>query len=179
MAVYLPIRALNRSNNIRIDGQKIVPGVTAYIDISKGSVAKDFASHASIGQVYPVGPLTASNTDGVITTGAIVDQGASSADLILGISAGEVRSRSTGVHVAVAATTTAVTLSAADATNPRIDIVQVKVSDGSVAKKNGTPAAVPVAPTADAGYIAVANVLVDANATGIANAKITDVRPRS
>lgn len=179
MALYLPIRALNRSSKIRIDNQKIVSGVTSYVDVSKGTVIKDVASHSSIGQLLVVGPLTPSNADGVVVSGAVIDQGASASDLILGVSAGEVKTRSTGVHAAVAVTTTAVTITTADGTNPRIDIVVADLATAAITAIAGTAAAAPVAPAVPVTKVPLASVAVAAAATGLANAVITDIRPRA
>lgn len=179
MALYLPVRALNRSSKIRIDNQTVAPGTTTYVDISKGSVAKEVASHSAIGQLLVVGPVSASNTDIIVASGAVIDQGASAADLILGVSLGELRTRSTGVHVAIGATVTAVTITTADGTNPRIDVVVADNATGAITAVAGTAAAVPVVPATPAGKTALARVAVAAAATGLANAVITDVRPRA
>lgn len=74
-------------------------------------------------------------------------------------------------------------VSAADATNPRIDLVVAKVTDTlsdadtwSLAVVAGTPAASPVAPTPPANSITLAQVAVAANATSITSGNITDKR---
>lgn len=74
-------------------------------------------------------------------------------------------------------------IAAADATNPRIDIVVAKVVDTatdsdtwSLAMVTGTPAASPTPPSAPANSITLAQVAVAANATSIVNANITDKR---
>lgn len=77
------------------------------------------------------------------------------------------------------------TLSAADPTNPRIDIVVAKVQDSfysgvtnawSLAVVTGTPAGSPSAPAAPNNSIILAQIAVAANATSITNANITDKR---
>jgi hypothetical protein len=76
-------------------------------------------------------------------------------------------------------------ISAADATNPRIDLIVAKVQDAgysgatnawSLAVVAGTPAAVPAAPTAPANSLVLARVAVAALATSVVNANITDYR---
>ncbi len=73
------------------------------------------------------------------------------------------------------------TIPTADATNPRIDLICL-ADDGTIegptenASLKGTPAAAPVAPATPAGYLKLAEVLVDAGATSIAAGKITDGR---
>lgn len=83
---------------------------------------------------------------------------------------------------------TTVSITTADATNPRKDIVYVLVSDAAISGATnavtyvvlaGTPAATPVAPTLPALATQLAEVYVAAGATSITNANITDARPRS
>jgi hypothetical protein len=113
-------------------------------------------------------------------------------------------------------TSQSLTVPAADPSNPRIDIVEVKydrrltdntsrdvlntgtgafdptlvnktlawIQDGrtslngsaSINYKTGTPAGVPAAPSTSAGYVKIAEILVDAAATSIAENKIKDTR---
>lgn len=64
---------------------------------------------------------------------------------------------------------TNITLDAADASNPRIDLVYI-TSTGTVAKVTGTAAASPVVPTLPSGGISVCNVAIAAGAsTGTVN----------
>lgn len=76
-------------------------------------------------------------------------------------------------------------INAAHTSLPRIDLVQIRVRDSfysgstdsaTVEVKTGTPASSPVAPLPDANSLALAEVLVPANATSITNANITDRR---
>jgi len=62
MAEYLPIRAYNRSQNVRIGGQKILPTVTSYVDVSDPATRKEFSYHSAVGAVYVLGDVTANNT---------------------------------------------------------------------------------------------------------------------
>lgn len=176
MALYLPIRALNRSSNIRINGQKVVPGTTFYVDISAAGVAKELAYHSAIGQVYPVGPLTATNAPVVVREGVLVTpQG--SPDQTVDVSAGELYNRAAGTYVSVALVDN-LAATAAHATLARIDIVQVNTTTGVATYKAGTAAASPVAPSADASNIVVATVARAATDNTVAAADITDVRTR-
>ncbi len=174
MAQYLPVRAFNRSQQVRIGKQRVTPTATTFVDISDALQRKELAYHSAIGAVIPVGPLSASNADVVVNSGAYTDEGAANNDLIVRTYAGTLRNRQTGATVSVTQTDT--TLSAADATNPRIDLIQVDATTGAVTKKTGTAAASPVAPTPDAGTIVVAQVSVPANDTAITTNQITDVR---
>lgn len=78
-------------------------------------------------------------------------------------------------------------IAAADATNPRIDLVVAKVEDASysgvtnawsLAVVTGTPAASPAAPSAPANSITLAQISVPALDTTIGTAQITDTRTR-
>jgi hypothetical protein len=68
-----------------------------------------------------------------------------------------------------------VTLSAAHATNPRIDLV-CALENGTVAVTAGTPAGSPAVPSQPANSIALAQVAVAALDTTITNSNITDLR---
>ena len=83
--------------------------------------------------------------------------------------------------------TTNLTISAADPTNPRIDLVVAKVEDSaysgatdawSLAVVTGTPAGSPSAPSAPDNSITLAQVAVAASASSITDANITDTRTR-
>ena len=83
---------------------------------------------------------------------------------------------------------TTLTITAAHATNPRIDRIVAKVEDAetsgvvnawSLAVVTGTPAGSPVAPAAPANSVTLATVAVAALATTVVNANITDLRPRA
>jgi hypothetical protein len=175
MAEYLPIRALNRSQNIRIGGVRVTPTETAYVDISTAQSRKELNYHSSIGAIVVVGALSTTNSIAVITQGATTNQGSSATDLIVNTEPGTVKNRNNGVAVSILLTET--TIATADATNPRLDLIQVNYTTGAVTKVTGTAAASPVLKAPEAGNLALAQVEVLANATGIANSKITDKRP--
>lgn len=77
-------------------------------------------------------------------------------------------------------------LSAADANNDRIDLIIARLYDdeadssgntyGDIEVVEGTPAPVPAAPSVPDGAIALAEVLVEEDATAVQNADITDRR---
>lgn len=75
-------------------------------------------------------------------------------------------------------------IAAANATNPRIDIVIAAVNTNTnpytpvVQVVTGTPGASPIAPTMPAGFVGIilAQVYVAANATSIVQANVTDLR---
>lgn len=92
-----------------------------------------------------------------------------------------------GLYVCPNSTARVVALDAADATNPRIDLIVLQVLDQplgdsvtqvQVRAVTGTPAGSPVAPATPTGAIVLARVAVAAAPTGntIVNANITDFR---
>jgi hypothetical protein len=90
-----------------------------------------------------------------------------------------------GTYVGYNDATVTLSISTADPTNPRIDVVCMTVQDayytGSLNDVilqvvAGTPAGSPVAPALPANSITLATVAVGAGATAITNANITDTR---
>jgi hypothetical protein len=78
-----------------------------------------------------------------------------------------------------------VALAAADAVNPRRDIIGIRVrdsesagadNDGAIVAVTGTPAAVPADPALPSNFLVLARVAVAALAANIVNANITDLR---
>lgn len=67
------------------------------------------------------------------------------------------------------------TITTANATNPRIDIVVI-TSAGAIAVRAGTAAAAPKPPTRTAGDVALCSVFVPANDTTISSDQIVDMR---
>jgi hypothetical protein len=90
-----------------------------------------------------------------------------------------------GTYVGYNDATTVLSVTTADPTNPRIDLVCMTVQDayytGSLNDVilqvvAGTPAGSPVAPSLPANSISLATIAVGAGATSITNANITDTR---
>ena len=177
MAVYLPIRALNRSQRVRIGNATVTPTTTTYVDISDGNARRELANHSSIGAVFAVGPLTATNSDAVVHSGTTVTANGSP-DQAVDVAAGELRIRSTGTYVTVAAVAD-LAATAAHASLARIDIVQVHTGTGVATYKEGTASATPAAPSPDASNIVIARIARAANDNTIATADITNAQPRA
>lgn len=93
------------------------------------------------------------------------------ADMTPAVAKGSVLSNS--VMFAVAAAD--VTITTADATNPRIDLIVVN-SSGALAVRAGTAAAAPKPPARTANDVVIASVYVPANDTAIATSQIKDRR---
>lgn len=90
-----------------------------------------------------------------------------------------------GVYTVYNDATAVATITPADLTNPRIDLVCVTVRDAFYSGSNndviinvvaGTPASSPTVPATPSNSIALATVAVAANASTITTANITDVR---
>lgn len=90
-----------------------------------------------------------------------------------------------GTYVCVNDATKNITITAADGTNPRIDLIVAKVQDTlysgatnswSLVVVTGTPAGSPAAPTAPANSVTLAQIAVGAGVTSIVTANITDKR---
>jgi len=174
MAEFLPVRALNRSQQVRINKQRVTTTKTTYVDLSNPTAKREFQHHSAIGAIFPVGPITATSSEFVVVQGANTDQGESGTDMIVRTYAGVIKNRETGAVVNVAQADT--TLSTADATNPRNDLIVVDETSGAVSKVTGTPAASPAVPSAPEGKLAVAVVNVPANDTAITTNQISDLR---
>lgn len=107
--------------------------------------------------------------DFVVFGCAVTAQG--SPDMTVAVAKGGVISNGT----LFAVTAGNATITAADATNPRIDLVVVN-SSGTKAVRAGTPAAAPKPPVRTANDVVLAMVYVPANDTTISTNQITDKR---
>jgi hypothetical protein len=85
-----------------------------------------------------------------------------------------------GYRIENDSTAITLTVSAADATNPRIDIVQIGHDDinsqAVLTIKKGVAASTPIEPDADPNYVKLFAINVPANATSIVTGNITDRR---
>ena len=93
-----------------------------------------------------------------------------------------------GTYMAYNDAAATATITTADATNPRIDLVCITVSDAAYSGSlnqvainvvAGTPAGSPTVPSTPTNSIALARVAVAAGATSITSGNITDVRVRA
>lgn len=92
---------------------------------------------------------------------------------------------SNAVYQGYSSALVSVTTSNADPTNPRLDLIVARVEDAGVGDSftraqiqviTGVPAGAPTAPAAPAGSVPLATVRVNALATTITSAQVTDVR---
>lgn len=182
MAELLPIRSFSRSQRYSIGLKRIHTNRTVSINLSNPEVRRDLGHHAAIGAFYPVGPLTITADAGYVAQGGAVTQ-TTPASLTVNVAPGALKVRSSydannnpvypAGFTTFAATTK--TVGAADATNPRIDLVSVN-NAGVVTLTPGTAAASPVAPALPANSVELARITVRAAATTVVTSDINDVR---
>ncbi len=96
---------------------------------------------------------------------------ASGTGLGVSVASGVVENNGTLITV----TSGTVTLSTADGTNPRIDLIEVNAS-GVIGKVTGTAAVEPDAPAGTAGSVRLAYVVVPAALTTLTSATVVDQR---
>lgn len=168
MAEYLPIRAFNRSQNVRIESQKISSTSSTLIDISKATTRKEFSYHSAIGAVYATGHVV-SNSEAVVIYGLVASYKEAKK---VKVTAGAYKNVATGVGVSVAEATPEF---AKPTEGKIVDLVELKVADGSIKIKEGTQSETPVAPTVDTGYIPLYTFTVAKNSEE--GKEFTDVRP--
>lgn len=131
---------------------------------------------------------------GVVNSGDFaVSQRAAGANMSVDVAGGHAWVRGTenqhqGAYHVYNDGTVNLSVAAADATNPRLDLVVVKVEDdfysganktASVTIVTGTPAASPAYPTLPANALVLAAIRVAATASSIGTANITDLRTRA
>lgn len=163
MTDLIKIRGLSRQR-IRVGGAVLSNTTTRVVDLDSGTARRDLAHHSAIGQYIVVG-----DTPGAIATGVVASSGTT---LSYSVTAGTLLVEGAGTITVNAVSNVALT--AADATNPRIDLIQVDMQSGAISKKDGTAAATPFAPVVDDGKLPIATFRVAANATTSAGVTITD-----
>lgn len=177
MADFIGVRAISRSQNVRVNKKKVNRAATTFVDLDDPVARRDLERHLAIGAVIVVEGLRGSADAAVVWTGCEVNEGASAIDMIIRVLAGELQVLETQAYVAVAQQD--LTHGAADVTNARIDLISVDYGTGVAAITAGTPAATPVAPAVPAGRVPLAQVNIPAGDTAITNNQITDKRPRA
>jgi hypothetical protein len=95
---YAPVRAFNRSQNVRIGGNRVTPSNDVYVAVDNQVARKELGYHSAIGSVYNSGPVTLSNADYVVHYGGVVTAAATGATVPT-ISGGELLNRLTGTYV--------------------------------------------------------------------------------
>lgn len=187
MSTLVPIRSLARSQKFDIGSKTITPNKTTYVNVDGGRSLRDLARHTTLGSFLQVGPSFFQGDDGTVDGGGVVKVQATG--LIVDISA--VRWTNAAKVSGNAAVGTA-TVTTADATNPRIDVVVVDTTSGAFSVIAGTATAnAAIAPTRPgiastflagvpaiaANKIALAYILVPATAVNLLQTNVLDVRP--
>jgi hypothetical protein len=179
MSVLNGYRSFNRSQKARVGGKVPTSNKTTWVNINNPRVQRDIARHSAVGAIHTVGLAFTQNDDGVVDAGGAVTARASG--LTVDVSAINF-TRGDGTTKGTGAAGTA-TVGAADATNPRIDVIAVNTTNGAFVVVAGTATAGATLDNhrgvADlpANRIGLAQVLVPATATDVTQANIADVRP--
>lgn len=166
MTELIRVRGLNR-RGVRVGTGMLTSRATRVIDLDSGANRRDLSKHSAIGQFIVVG-----EEDLAVATGVVVSNGTTTT---YSVSVGTLL-RADGTTVAVTAVSNQA-ITAADVTNPRIDLVTVTPA-GAIVYLAGTAAATPVVPAPAAGNTVLARLAVAANAATPAGVVITDVAPR-
>jgi hypothetical protein len=116
--------------------------------------------------------LVQSTGYGIISGGAVTQQ--TVANMTIQISA-VVAHMPSGLSVNNSAVAS-LAINAANATNPRIDLIYLEPTAGAITYLAGTAGTSPIAPTLPTGGVALATIAVAANQTTITSANITDIR---
>lgn len=168
---FLPVRAFNRSQKVRIGGRQLSPTRNTLINIERKDVQRDWARHSAIGALAVVGSPITTTEDGVVHGGTPSQTG----NYQVTVGAGSwVRDNGTAVTFdsAVKSITDDTALTSGQA---RIDRVSVN-SSGVVAVTAGTAAAAAsaAAPAVPANSVTLALVTVTKGGTA---AVVEDRRP--
>jgi hypothetical protein len=175
MGEYLPVRALNRSQNIRINKERVRSHITSYVNLEDPVQKKEFSYHSAIGALVVVGPLRTTLPTTALN-GLVPSAVSPATEKKVAFTEGRVRDSEGNLHTVAAGTTAAFGAAAA---NPRIDVVEVKTDGSEVKIKKGTESASPVVPAVDAGFVAIANVALAKEFTEVKAENVTDVRQLS
>jgi hypothetical protein len=161
------------SNIIFTDGENVrkenYADVKADIIGSDDLLTNQKKTKASINEI--VQDLLDTGGYGVINGGVVSAQ--STANMTVQVTECALRTATGARQIGV--TNSSITITAADTTNPRVDIIYID-STGTIQYLQGTPAANPVAPSTPTGGQLLAQISVASNQTTITNSNITDCR---
>lgn len=178
MSLIVPFRSYNRKRSARVGGKSFTDSKATYVNVDNPRVKRDLAARSAIGSFFVAGNAFEQLDDGVVDAGGKVTTRATT--LVVDISAVNA-TRANGTKVSNAADT--VTIGAADATNPRIDLVALNTASPDIVVVAGTATAgatlnnLSGKPAVPANRIALAYILVPATATTLVQTNVVDVRP--
>ncbi len=140
MAPFLPVRAISRSQAVRVGRQTLKTGRTTYVDlgsqVESGGVKagsplpyspfKELQNHLAIGAVIVVGALTNTANPWVLEGTGGVASATKAAEPEVAVTAGELYNRDTGQYVAFPELAAAKKKFTEEAGKSRIDIISVE-----------------------------------------------------
>jgi hypothetical protein len=190
-ADYLPVRAFNRSQNVRIGKQVVKTNSNVYVDLNDPVSTKELSYHSAIGAVYTTGSITSTQGDLQINTGTKVTATWSSPNLTVAVGSGEIRNADNQTLYTVAGGNASTTAAVAGTGKLRNDLVYLDMSDPNtptygIAAASGTIGTALTATTGLAGVafssltkdqVPVAIIIAPASASAASDFKIVDVRP--
>lgn len=154
MAPFIPVRAISRSQAVRIGKQTVKTGKTTYVDVGSQtetggikagsklpySPFKELQNHLAIGAVIVVGPLTFTASDWAVQNGVVTTATpATGKEATIAVTVGVLRQRSTGAETLVEIFSAAEKSTIAG--KERIDIITADESAEGAAKfKEGVAA---------------------------------------
>jgi hypothetical protein len=110
MPPFIGVRAISRSQNVRVGGQKLTETVTTYVDLDPASpnipnaypAVKELRSHLALGALIVVEPLTWTASDWAVKNGVVTTATAAGGkESTIATTAGAVTQRSTGAETLV------------------------------------------------------------------------------
>jgi hypothetical protein len=135
---FVPQRAYNRSQNVRINGKKIGPTGDTFVNIEDPSSRKELSYHSAIGAVYSTGGLTLSTGDYVVHTGC---QATGVGTGVVTFTGGEIYNRVTNSYIALPGGAAFAGQTAPGATTTRIDLYVADRVTGVISVIKGSTAA--------------------------------------
>ena len=160
MAQLVQVRGAARSP-FRVNNLPVNSWTTQTFDLDDPKTRRELGNHIAIGKVFVVGSRSPANTAvtvvDTINAGIVTFTGGKQNPGTVSITGGNLRVAA-GTTVAIVPQT-ALALGAADATNPRIDIIQINETNGVVSVKAGAARATgPAAPAPDVSNVALYEV---------------------
>lgn len=177
MAIIVPVRNYQRSVKVRIAGRSLGPTAGTFVNLDSARVQRDISRHASIGGIHDAGSHIEIISDGYRDSGGTVAPRATGLVLDVAPVAWVNAAKVAGSQ----GTAGTATVGAADATNPRVDIVCVNTTTGAFSVVAGVATvraslANPVGfGLVGANLIPLALVLVPATATNLTTANVANI----
>ena len=181
-ADYLPVRAFNRSQNVRIGKQLVRTRTNTYVDLNDPVSVKELAYHSAIGAVYTTGSITSVQSDLQVNTGLKTAISGTTTGTYT-VAAGEIRNADNQTLYTVSGSTATTSGAPAASTKVRNDLVYVDMTDPNT-PAYGVVTGDEVVSTAGAAGVKFASLTKDQIPVAVivvvpstfANAKFVDVR---